>query len=383
MIKDKEDVSDPMEGFDKVESEQGSYDDSAVVNKIQQHLKEYGGAGDDVDEGAPPIPESKSDPTEEDGSTPIEGGKKSADESESTSDTEDEQAAGDDGGKQKSAIPDNHYRALLHSGWKPEKVSSLYEKDPELLLELAEKAYEDVNNLSQQFAQLGRSRIEMDKQKQKADQPPAQQPIQPAQQGPDLVKLRQQYEDDPFGATVELLKAFVPQSQEPHMQMPIQQPQSQPKEEFQEDLALAQHLISFFGDSSMESYKDFYGATYDDKNHPYLSTDHLTPGQRENRRQVLTIADQILAGASFQGREMPIQEALAMAHITVSGPITKQIVRNELVSQVKKKAKGVTLKPTSRKATLPKKAGEAKTEKELEKATEERLQRYKEGKPLK
>jgi len=77
---------------------------------------------------------------------------------------------------------------------------------------------------------------------------------------------------------------------------------------------------------------------------------------------------------------MPIQRALAMAHYIVSAPIAKTILRNELLSQVKKKAKGVTLRPSSRKASVPQKEGQTKSETELEKVTEERLRKIKEGK---
>jgi len=369
---------DSMDSFGKVMPEKGNYDSDEIVAKVQKHLKDHGGAKDDVGLEEPPTPESEDETAEEEESTPTE--ENSADESESTPEPKDKQAADDSGDKDKDspAIPDNHYRALIHSGWEPEKVSAIYEKDPELLLELAEKAYSDVNNLSQQFAQLGRNRIEMERRR--AEQQAQSQPQQSQQQGPDLAKLKEQYDDDPFGATVELLKFFGQQSQ-PQQQQPQQ---ALPKEQFQEDLALTQHIINFFGNKEMEPYNDFYGSTYDENGHPYIDVSHLTPGQQANRQRVLQIADHIIAGAEFQGEQMPIQQALSMAHMMTTGPIAKQIARKELVSQVKKKAKGVTLKPNSRKVQPPKrKEGEGKPEEQFEKDTEARLRSYKEGKPLK
>jgi len=216
---------DSMKGFGKVMPEKGDYDSDDVVSKVQKHLKEHGGAEDDVDLDATSTPESEEKPTDDSDSTPKPDGVESADDDDSTSEFDAESAAEkDDSGDKKSgkkgdekpAIPDNHYRALVHSGWKPEKISSVYEKDSELLLELAEKAYADVNSLSQQFAQLGRTRIEMEQKlaAQKPSQAQTQTQAQLQQQGPDLAKLKEQYEEDPFGATVELLKAFGPQAQQ-------------------------------------------------------------------------------------------------------------------------------------------------------------------------
>lgn len=382
---------DSMKGFGKVMPEKGDYDSDDVVNKVQKHLKEHGGAEDDVDLDTTSTPEPEKEPTDDSDSTPKPGDVESADDDDSTSESDAESAAekddsGDKKGDEKPAIPDNHYRALVHSGWKPEKISSVYEKDPELLLELAEKAYADVNSLSRQFAQLGRTRIEMEQKlaAQKPSQAQIQTQVQPQQQGPDLAKLREQYEEDPFGATVELLKAFGPQAQQQQQPQQVQpQEQTLSKEQFQEDLALTQQLINFFGDKEMEPYQEFYGSVYDDNGHPFIDTGHLSPGQRTNRQQVLKTADQILAGAAFQDEEMPLQQALSMAHMMVSGPIAKQIARKELTSQVKKKAKGVTLKPSSGTKLKPqRKKDEGKEEKQLEKDTETRIERYKEGKSL-
>ena len=380
---------DSMDSFPKLPAKQENVnpeDDEKLVSKVQQALKKAGGAKDDLEE-VPPSPEPDGEPTDDPDSTP-EPEPEPADDGEPTPEPDGEPAAGEKG-KTKPAIPDNHYRALVHQGWKPERISKLYETDSELLLELAENAYEATNNLSRQFANLGRAKRDLE-QKQGQPQQPQQQPTQPQQQGPNLEKLRAQYEEDPFGATVELLKSFGQQSQQP--QQPVQVPQ-QPavsRDQFNEDLALTQHLISFWGADDMKPYEDFYGPMFDENKQPYLTANHLTPGQQANRQRVLIETDRIIAGDAFQakmeGREpnMPIQQALAMAHMVVSAPIAKQIARKELVSAVKKKAKGVTLQPTARKTVPPKrKEGEGLPKEELEKKTEVRIQKYNEGKPLK
>jgi hypothetical protein len=372
---------DPMGGaFAPLpENKEIDYEDDSVVNKIQEHLQQFGGAKDD--NLTPPIP--KAGGTEEPESTPeskLEPELEPADE-ELDSESDSEPAAGNKG---KPPIPDNHYRALLHQEWTPEMISKFYEKDAEFLLKQAEKAYKDVNSLSNQFAELGRARIESES-KLKQTQPQIQ-PLQAGQvqqQGLDaarLEKLREQYENDPFGVTVELLKTLgQPQTQ------PVVQQTSVPvasREQFQDDLALTQHLIQFWGGEGMKPYEEFYGPMFDENGQPYLTTDHLTPGQFANRRQVLIKADQIIAGGAMLKEAIPVQQALSMAHLVVSAPATKQILRNELTSAVKKKAKGVTLRPSQRKAAPASKGSGQKSESELEKTTEERMRRYREGKPL-
>ena len=369
-----------MDSFPKLPAKQENVnpeDDEKLVSKVQQALKKAGGAKDDLEE-TPPSPEPDEESADESEST-SEPESEPTDDEDSTPEPDGEPAAGEKG-KTKPAIPDNHYRALIHQEWTPERISKVYEKDPELLLELAENAYKTVNNLSRQFANSGRIKRELE-QKQGQPQQPQQQPTQPQQQGPNLEKLRAQYEEDPFGATVELLKSFCQQSQQP-VQVPQQPAVS--RDQFNEDLALTQHLISFWGADDMKPYADFYGPMFDENRQPYLTANHLTPGQQANRQRVLVEADRIITGASMQGEDIPIQQALAMAHMVVSAPIAKQIARKELVKAVKKKAKGVTLQPTARKTVPPKrKEGEGKPEKELEKDTEARIQKYKEGKPLK
>jgi len=140
-----------------------AYDKPDVVGKVAQTLEKFGGGQDDSSD-IPPIPEVKEEKAEEEESTPVQDEQKEqeeqAEESESTPESSEQKAEGDKGEK---AIPDNYYRALEHQGWTPEKISEMYKKDPDTLLEWGERAYESQNSLSQQFSNLGRARIELDK----------------------------------------------------------------------------------------------------------------------------------------------------------------------------------------------------------------------------
>ena len=61
-------------------------------------------------------------------------------------------------------------------------------------------------------------------------------------------------------------------------------------------------------------YDDFYGALSKDAK----NWDTLTQDQKVNRWNVLQMADQMFIGATSQGRDMDVNEALTLAHLSVS-----------------------------------------------------------------
>jgi len=241
-------------------NEGDAYDKSDVVSKVAQNLQKFGGGQDDGLEGleTPPIPEKKEEQAEKGESISVQD--EQTEESESIPESSEQTAEGD---KSKPAIPDNYYRALVHQEWTPEEIAEMYEKDPDKLIKWGEKAYESMNTLSQQFSAIGRAKIELDKKQKELVRPQQSQTQTLQQPAVDMEKLRQKYEDDPFGATVDLLKAFS-QPQTPIM-APTQHEygysvKPEPvisKEQFNEDLALVQHLIQFFGAEDMRPYGEF------------------------------------------------------------------------------------------------------------------------------
>ena len=327
---------------------EAAYGASDVVEKVSQHLTEMqekigdssipeppaGPAeppestseSDDVSESESepeqePESESTSEPTDDDDSTPAEP-VESAVESD----------------QQKSAIPDNYYRAATHVGYKPEQISKLYEADAEGTLEFLKQNYESVNNLSRQFANLGRAAIELQQKRTETAQVSAQPQVDFNEK-----KLREQYEDDPFGATIELLKTF---TSSPQKKMTVEQPTQAVQPDrgvFEEQAAALQQLHQFFKTGDIEIYKDFYGEIGDEN---MFDWSKLPPGQLANRHALVNLADQIIAGHELQGRQISTVEGLQLAHMVVTEPIREQIVREKISSQVKKRSKSITLKPS-------------------------------------
>ena len=320
-----------------------AYEKPEIVDKVAQTLDQF-------NEGKPSIPEP-----------PVS----SADEPESTSEPEptddgtatlkepDGEAAGEGQTEpEKPALPDNYFRAARHQGWEPEEIAEFYDKDPKKAIKTFGKIYESTNNLSQQFAQLGRSAVELEKKKTQV-QPTVQPQVVEPKPSLDFEKLRKQYEDDPFGVTVELLKGFSQKPEPTPQATPTVQPATN-QQTFDEDMAILQQLNQFFGAEDMQVYEDFYGSTKDENGmHLYDWRGILSPGQQANRQAIIDLADQIISGAELQGREMSVAQGLELAHLSLTRPMVEGVVREKIVSEVKKRSKGVTLKPGGATTTPP------------------------------
>jgi hypothetical protein len=337
-----------------------AYESQDVTNKVEETLAKF------EQEHAipePPTPAEKSEPTPEPDSESVpdseqEPEQKSEQESEQEPAEEDESTPeskdGEGEASEKPAIPDNYFRAAEHQGWTPERISKLYDADPEGTVEFLKKIYEDTNSLNGQFAELGRKKIALEQAAVDANAKP--QEIKPEL---DLTKFKEQYEDDPAGAIFELMQS---------KQKPQEQPVAQPAQTSQreEDIAVAQQLQTFFTGKDLEAYQDFYGSP--DKENPY-DWSKTTPGQAANRQAVIVEADAIIAGYTLQGKQISNVEALDAAHLRISAPIAEQVVREKLVKQVKKRSKGITLRPSaSQGVAATVKAGEKSEAKAIETA---------------
>jgi len=122
-------------------------------------------------------------------------------------------------------------------------------------------------------------------------------------------------------------------------------------------MAVLQQLNQFFGAEDMGVYEEFYGSTKDADGNALYDYKSLTPGQQANRQAVVSLADQIIAGAELQGTQMSVAQGLELAHLAVTRPMSETVIREKLVSAVKKRGKGVTLKPSGAKTSPTDSAG--------------------------
>jgi hypothetical protein len=210
-----------------------------------------------------------------------------------------------------------------------------------------EKLYTSTNKITSEFARFGRLKAE---QEQGAVAPAGEAKSAPAV---DLTDLKEQFGED--SAIVKLMEAVL-----------VAQPKTAVKASSPApavpDENLRQMVGQFFTADQMKLYNGFYGGGND--------RNKLTYEQSTNRHKVLEMADYILLGAEVQGRKMDVAEALELAHLSVTEPIRAEVIRKDIVAKTIKKAKGVSLKPSS---STSKPKSKASTEKDLETVVAQKL----------
>lgn len=324
-----------------------------------------------------------------DRSTPDEDpADKKDEESDSTLDVKDkggeEKAAeekgevADTGGEKKELPPlsDAYVRAAIHNGWTEKDIEDAYEANPELTIRTLGKNYEAVNRSSREFASHGRAakaaaEAPVVKPEEKATEK------KPEFKGIDLASLEAEYKDDPI---LGVIKAQNEQSKQlfdtvqelkaAGSARTADQPSDTSHTESlaiaRETAAIQQQIEGFFVSGEAKDYDDFYGKL------PKDATDWkaLTPGQQMNRWGVVEMMDQMLYGAKAQGREMKVDEAMRLAHLSVTEPIREKVIRKELMAKIEKRAKSLSLKPS---ASAKAESTKPETQQELVDVTQRRL----------
>lgn len=261
------------------------------------------------------------------------------------------------------SIPDAYFRAAVHQGWKPDEIKELYKQNPELANKTFSRLYDSTNQLSRDFAAIGRTKQEQTTKQQTVVPKPGEQ--RPEFKGVDIEKLRKEYDNDPLVDVVAQLqeqnKLLFEQVQKVPAQSTEQTDEQTLRLQIQEEQLVQKEITSFFKDTGMKPYKEFYGD---------VDWDKLPNEQKANRWSVVELADQIITGAEAQGRKMNVDEALMLAHLSISEPLREQIIREQIKSDVVKRNKSLTLKPNSSK---PAENIKPTTRNDLETITAQRL----------
>ncbi len=267
---------------------------------------------------------------------------------DSTSETETETESKDKDGdteteqtESKIELPDAYYRAAVHRGWKPEEIKEFFGASPELAKRTFANIYEGVNQSSKEFADLGRLKLEQQRQPEKIKESP-----DTSSKGVDVDKLRETYgKEEPL---VDVIVEMQKQNKLLVEQNEKQTSQQQTRVSDKELKVLGEQIDGFFADDDLKLYEDFYGPG---KNATGGMTqpNELTPGNRANRAALLELGDQLIAGTALQGREISVSEALNLAHLSITAPIKEQKIREDIMSKVVKRSKSITLKGKGKK----------------------------------
>lgn len=252
-------------------------------------------------------------------------------------------------------LPDAFHRAAEHDGWKPEDIKGFFEADPERALVTFQNIYNSMNRASRDFANLGRIKAEQTRKQvedttKKDDETEVKDFI-------DVKKLSEEYEDSPLiDGVIKPLNDALKQITQEMRSLKSQKSSSANDIAFaksdqvaatQRAKAIAKEatikqVTDFFAAEDMKSYRDFYGTIKMGQ----IFQD-LSPGQQKNRYEVLQEADRMVAGSIGTGTELSDNDALLRAHLLVTEPIREKVIREEIKSSLKKRNKGLTLRPSA------------------------------------
>ncbi len=310
-----------------VEDELEDVDDK-LIDKVQASLDAIN--DEDVEED-----DTDDQQTDDDDSTPED----QADDDDSTSDDEPDEDVDEDTDEDEDKdkdkdkdtkevqLPDAYYRAAIHQGWKPDEIKEFFEANPELAIKTLAKNHESTNKLNSEFARMGRIKPE---DKKVADSKTATEAV-----SVDMDAIKEQYGDD--SAIVKAMTIMQTRLDNIPEQQVVERVNNTPHDD-----PMRATVDKFFTDPVLKPYENFYGSGKD--------TAKLTQEQHGNRFSMLQMAEDIVIGSQAHGRDITVEAAMEAAHLLVSEPVREEAVRKELKATVKKRAKGVTLKPAKSKA---------------------------------
>lgn len=321
--------------FDKVFGEGASKGDEgkspSTASKRAAAEEEAESLELEEEEAAGATSDSDSDEDTEDGEEDAEGEEESDEEegAEASASKGGKGKKGDDEGDDKSpTIPAIMLQSAKRAGWSDEEAEKFYVGQPELAIKTFDRLHATYNDLTNQYARLGRTHAEPE------DQPTDPSPRRRASASGDILTdiygedelstLREKFGED-FADDV--LQPLVGPLQELYAHY-----------ESQKEAAIGQQLESFFKDLPKD-YDDLYG------NGSVVTDAHV-----QNRDKLALLADQVRAGAELQGMSMSVPEALDRAHLVVSAPHLETIERKKLIGNVKKRSSRMSARPTQRKS---------------------------------
>lgn len=236
------------------------------------------------------------------------------------------------------------------AGWSADKIDRFYEADPELATETFNQLADTFANLSRQFL-LPTS----------APEPPSAQVTPPAQVSAPTapVSLPPSLSDEAIQRLAEIegetaanmVKALRDHFVSHTAELESRLQKFEQLHQAAEMRAIAQEANTALGELRKQ-FPSLYGTSDDAK--------AITMEQYQRTVELASLADQIRAGATAQGRTLSVKDAIKRAHYIVSRDAVRAEARAELKEQVKKRAQSVSARPTHRHS--PSAPGQARNE---------------------
>jgi len=220
-------------------------------------------------------------------------------------------------------------RAIANElGWPDDKINELYVANPELAESTFSKLAETYANLSRQFLPQQGS------QAAPGTPAPVETPAQPDSPTSRLDALYNDLSAFAEGNGEEIVDKFL---------KPLKEEIINPlRELLAETQVRKQEIARTEARQTVVQLSSKFGDVYGQDTKP------LTTQQTEARSTLGYLADQLRAGAKMQGRELSIPDAINRAHLIVTAERRDQAVRNQIKTQVQKRANGLSAKPTQR-----------------------------------
>ena len=223
-------------------------------------------------------------------------------------------------------------QAAKRSGWEDDAIDEFWTANAQFAEKTFHRMHDAQNELTAQYAQIGRQRMQGGEQPPARGEAPARQPAQ----GKPKSFIEGLYGSERLEAARERYgDSFIPDVLEP-LVAPLQEMYQHFED--QRAQALGNQVESFFSGLPQE-FESMYGKQ-GSRNKAHI----------EVMKQVGTMADEIMAGATLRGVEMPIGEALSRAHAYYAGDFIETLARKRVTQQVKTRNRQITQQPTQRRA---------------------------------
>lgn len=329
------------------ESETRYAENSKLVSSVSKGLSaifgEEGPTEETVDEtddsstateGTEEVTEETTETTETE-ETEVKEDEAATEEGETETEEEAEEAA--PAKKAGPTLPDAHRRSLKAYGWEDDEIDANLTALGDKFIGLAQKIHSNRNTEVAQWANAGRAAKQQTTDGQQTTTTAATTPtgLKPI----DVKALKEHFGEDkmvdqiaaPINAVIEQINRILPQVQE------VQQNATMSQLE-----VLGRQVDEFFGGKELKSYTEVYGD----------AKTQLSEKSVQARNKVLELADALMTGAQLQGRKLSLGEALTYAHDSLSGDYKVKAARSEIKGSLKKREKGITLKPGNKSKTI-------------------------------
>jgi len=301
--------------------------------------------------------EEEAEPTEEKDEQEAETEEGEVKEEETETETEEAEEAAPPAKKAGPTLPEAYRRSLKAYGWEDDEIDTNLTTLGASFIATAQKIHSNRNTEVAQWANAGRAAKQQttDGQQTTTTAAPTQTGLQPI----DVKALKKTYGDDvlvdqiaaPINAVIAEINKILPQVQAVQQRSDVSALE-----------VLGRQVEEFFGGKELKSYAEVYG----DAKAPKV----------EARNKVLELADALMTGARLQGRQLTLGEAMTYAHDSLSGDYKVKAARSEVKASLKKREKGITLKPGNKSKTIAAtKGNKPATRDDLEKKVAQGLQK--------